>query len=60
MNDEEAIELWTRKIFARSDVIDPAGERDWVDMAYGFLMGLGFEPEKAEALVERMITFRVV
>ena len=43
---------WGR--FARSIIlpqeVDPDGEYDWWDMAFGFFMGLGFEPDDAADL----------
>jgi len=60
MSDNEAIELWTKKVWDRVEEVDPASERDWEDLAFGFLLALDFEPEKAYKLTERMIRLGVI
>lgn len=60
MSDGEAIELWTRKVFARAKEIDPSNEYDWQDLALGFLLALDFELTRAFDLIERMIDLGVI
>ena len=48
--DEEAQRLWEENVYDRAEEVDPDGEYDWWDMAFGFFMGLGFEPDDAADL----------
>jgi len=39
--------VWRDEVFGRADSIDPDGDRDWEDMAYGYALGNGFTPDEA-------------
>lgn len=45
---KQAICRFQTEVYARSHIIDPEGERDWNDMAYGFLLACGAPQEEAE------------
>jgi hypothetical protein len=48
MTREEAVKQWHEKVVDRPDAVDPDGERDWWDLAYGFFLALGFDVETAQ------------
>lgn len=44
------VERWRREVYDRqqaSNDVDPAMARDWFDMAYGFGLACGLQPDKA-------------
>jgi hypothetical protein len=43
----EVLEKFRAEVCARSQAVDPQGERDWYDLSYGFFLGLGLDPEDA-------------
>ena len=45
------LEAWKEKVYNQSDKIDPENERIWRDLAFGFVLGLGFKPDEAESIV---------
>lgn len=50
MTKEEALEMWKLLIADKQELnneIDPDMSVDWLDMAYGFFLGLQFTPAEA-------------
>lgn len=52
MNDEQLILHWCAKV--RDKNVDPDDECDWFDLAYGFFLGMGLEPEHALNVAEEV------
>lgn len=50
MSNEDALVQWRKQVDSRPEQIDPNDVRDWYDMAYGFFLALGFDPETADEL----------
>lgn len=47
MSETDAQNEWTRLVYDKAKEVDPNDDHDWFDLAYGFFMGLGFDPSKA-------------
>lgn len=46
-DEETDFEVWHDYVYAKESDVDPDKERDWFDLAYGFMLGRDHEPERA-------------
>lgn len=49
-----ALKAWRDKVLDRFEEIDPNGEHDWLDLAYGFFLGCGLAKDLAFELSEEV------
>jgi hypothetical protein len=50
---EEALIKFKSEIEAKSVDVDPGGERNWYDLAFGYGLGLGLDPDDAYTLATK-------
>lgn len=48
--EEALLEAWRTEVSTRPDDVDPEEAHDWFDLAYGFFLGKGLEPNHAKKL----------
>ena len=51
-SEEELIHIAAFKglVFDQEDAVDPDKECDWADLSYGFFLGRGLKPERANEI----------
>lgn len=53
--NEEDLLRWRHEVFECAQEVDPDDARDWSDMAFGYFLARGYDPEGAEALADEAL-----
>ena len=48
--EEAVIAKWKERVKDRAAEVDPDAQFDWYDVCFGFFLGYGFEPDRANDL----------
>lgn len=60
ISDDQAVARWRRDVWLKRADIDPRNEFDWLGLAIGFFLALGYHVDDARTLVTRLVNERII